>query len=54
MVSLGPNEPSDDARADVFDCIERFYNPPRRHSTIGYKIPMACGTKLRLSLQHLS
>jgi len=24
------------ARADVFDCIERFYNPQRRPSTIGY------------------
>ena len=22
-------------RADVFDYIERFYNPKRRHSTIG-------------------
>ena len=25
----------DQARADVFDYIERFYNPRRRHSTIG-------------------
>lgn len=25
----------DQARADVFDCIERFYNPTRRHSTMG-------------------
>ena len=24
------------ARADVFDYIERFYNPTRRHSTLGY------------------
>ena len=24
------------AKADVFDYIERFYNPKRRHSTIGY------------------
>jgi putative transposase len=30
----------DDARADVFDYIERFYNPKRRHSTIGYVSPM--------------
>ena len=30
----------DEARADVFDYIERFYNPKRRHSTIGYKTPM--------------
>jgi putative transposase len=28
------------ARADVFDYIERFYNPHRRHSTIGYISPM--------------
>ena len=26
----------DEARADVFDYIERFYNAKRRHSTIGY------------------
>jgi putative transposase len=25
----------DEARADVFDFVERFYNPRRRHSTIG-------------------
>jgi putative transposase len=30
----------DDARADVFDYIERFYNTKRRHSTIGYLSPM--------------
>jgi hypothetical protein len=30
---------SDDAKADVFDYIERFYNPKRRHSTIGYLSP---------------
>lgn len=29
-----------DAKADVFDYIERFYNPKRRHSTIGYLSPM--------------
>jgi putative transposase len=29
----------DQARADVFDYIERFYNPQRRHSTIGYISP---------------
>ena len=27
------------ARADVFDYIERFYNPMRRHSTLGYVSP---------------
>jgi len=30
----------DQARADVFDYIERSYNPQRRHSTIGYLSPM--------------
>ena len=29
----------DRARADVFDYIERFYNPTRRHSTLGYLSP---------------
>jgi putative transposase len=28
------------AKADVFDYIERFYNPTRRHSTLGYLSPM--------------
>jgi hypothetical protein len=30
----------DEARADVFDYIERFYNTVRRHSTIGYVNPV--------------
>jgi putative transposase len=30
----------DDARADVFDYIERFYNARRRHSTLGYLSPV--------------
>ncbi len=30
----------DEARADIFDYIERFYNPRRRHSTIGYVSPV--------------
>jgi putative transposase len=30
----------DEAKADVFDYIERFYNTKRRHSTIGYLSPM--------------
>ncbi|MFK4529345.1 transposase InsO family protein [Bradyrhizobium japonicum] len=30
----------DEARADVFDYIERFYNTIRRHSTIGYLSPV--------------
>jgi putative transposase len=28
------------ARADVFDYIERFYNPMLRHSTLGYLSPV--------------
>jgi putative transposase len=28
------------ARTDVFDYIERFYNPVRRHSTLGYVSPL--------------
>jgi putative transposase len=30
----------DQAKADVFDYIECFYNPRRRHSTLGYLSPM--------------
>jgi putative transposase len=30
----------DQAKADVFDYIERFCNSKRRHSTIGYPSPM--------------
>jgi putative transposase len=30
----------DDARSDVFDYIERFYNSTRRHSTLGYVSPI--------------
>ena len=30
----------DQARADVFNYIERFYNPTRRHSTLVYPSPM--------------
>ena len=28
------------AKADLFDYVERFYNPYRRHSTIGYVSPI--------------
>ena len=30
----------DEAKADLFDYLERFYNPKRRHSRIGYMSPM--------------
>ena len=39
----------DQAKADVFDYIERFYNPRRRHSTIGYMSPMQFEQKTRLA-----
>ena len=29
-----------EARADVFDYVERFCNPTRRHSTLGYVSPI--------------
>ena len=29
-----------EARTDVFDYVERFYNPTRRHSTLGYVSPI--------------
>lgn len=31
----------DETRADIFDYVERFYNPIRRHSTLGNRSPMA-------------
>ena len=39
----------DDARADVFDYIERFYNPRRRHSKLGYLSPMEFEAKAVLA-----
>jgi putative transposase len=30
----------DEAKADLVDYLERFYNPKRRHSRIGYMSPM--------------
>jgi putative transposase len=39
----------DEARADVFDYIERFYNSKRRHSTLGYLSPMQFEIRARLA-----
>jgi putative transposase len=39
----------DAARADVFDYIERFYNPRRRHSTLGYLSPVDFEERMRLA-----
>lgn len=38
-----------EAKADVFDYIERFYNPRRRHSTLGYLSPIEFERKARLA-----
>jgi len=38
-----------EAKADVFDYIERFYNTIRRHSTIGYVSPVEFERKLGLA-----
>ena len=35
----------DEMRADVFDYIERFYDPRRRHSTLGQISPMEFETR---------
>jgi putative transposase len=39
----------DEAKADVFDYIERFYNTKRRHSTIRYMSPMEFEMKAGLA-----
>ncbi len=39
----------DQAKADVFDYIERFYNPKRRHSTLGYVSPAEFEMKAKLA-----
>ncbi len=39
----------DEAKADVFDYIERFYNPKRRHSTIGYVSPVEFESQMKLA-----
>jgi len=32
--------PREQVRAEVFDCIEQFYEPTRRHLTLGYVSPL--------------
>jgi putative transposase len=39
----------DQARADVFDYIERFYNPMRRHSTLEYLSPVEFEKQMMLA-----
>jgi putative transposase len=38
-----------EAKADVFDYIERFYNPKRRRSTLGYLSPIEFERKAGLA-----
>jgi putative transposase len=35
------------ARSAVFDCIERFYNRKRRHSSLGYATALGFGLTAR-------
>ena len=39
----------DEAKADVFDYIECFYNVKRRHSTIGYLSPVEFENRMQLA-----
>ncbi len=39
----------DEARADIFDYIERFYNPKRRHSTLGGLSPVEYEKRAKLA-----
>lgn len=39
----------DEARGDVLDYVERFYNAVRRHSTIGYVSPIEFERKVALA-----
>jgi putative transposase len=39
----------DEIRAEVFDYVERFYNPIRRHSTLGYVSPIDFETQAPLA-----
>ena len=39
----------DEARTDIFDYIERFYNPRRRHSRLGHISPMEFEKRAKLA-----
>ena len=40
------------AQEDVSDFIHRFYNPVRRHSTLGYRSPAQAEAEFRQSIPH--
>ena len=46
--------PRDQARADVFDYVERFYNRRRQHSTLGYRESGCIGRCQRPQLRSVS
>lgn len=39
----------DEAKADVFDNVERFYNPRRRPSTLGFLSPVEYEEQVKLA-----
>ena len=45
---LTPGVTREQARADVFDYIERFYNPFRKHSKLDYLSPVQFEERQRL------
>ncbi len=38
-----------ESQVDVFDCIDRFYNSRRLHSTISYESPITLEAKMRFA-----
>ena len=49
LPGLQQRHPAALAGHDVFDYIERFYNPKRRHSTIGYLSPVEFESRMKLA-----
>ena len=50
LVDFDPS--NEDGRVDVFDCIERFSNPWRRHSTLDYLSPVGFEETVRFFRLH--
>jgi transposase InsO family protein len=49
IMVIWQRRPDDDARADTFDYIERFYDPRRRHSSLGGISPMEYEKRAKLA-----
>lgn len=47
MLQKGCSENADDARMEIFEYIEGYYNTKRRHSALGYKSPNQFEIKLQ-------